>query len=192
MPLALFVLALLHGAAPGTRPAASQEVLHFMADLRGKHVAPAAVTTAAAGRASGVLVGNRFTVHGSFTGLSSPLRDIAKTPDDPGVHLHRGAAGETTHYFFGLRVELQADERSGIFHGTVELTREQRSLLLSERMYLDIHTVRHGPGEVRDQWRPVSAAAAARALATAGGTAPDVRSEACHPPSGHTGGEDGS
>lgn len=189
MRLALFVLALLYGAAPGTHPAAPQEVLHFVADMRGEHVAPAAVTTTAAGRASGVLVGNRFTVHGSFTGLSSALRDIAKTPDDPGIHLHRGAPGETTPYFFGLRVQLQADERSGIFYGTAQLTDEQRALLLSERMYVDVHTVQHGPGEVRDQWRPVSAAGAASALATAGGTAPDVRSEGCHAPSVNTDGE---
>jgi hypothetical protein len=63
----------------------------FVADLRGSHVAPAAVETLASSMARGVLIGNKFTVHGSFTALSSPLRDVAKTPDDPGVHLHQGA-----------------------------------------------------------------------------------------------------
>jgi hypothetical protein len=173
---ALFVLLTAPGLEPGSAP------LEFVAEMRGEHVAPEAVQTGASGRAIGVLVGNRFTVQGSFAGLSSALRDIEKTPDDPGVHLHRGAPGETTTYFFGLRVRLNADERSGIFWGTVELDDEQRALLLSNRMYVDIHTVRHYPGEVRDQWRPLDPAAAARLRAALRHPDPEVASEACHAP----------
>lgn len=180
--VSLVVAAWLSGSLGGTEWSQAPEPLHFVAALAGEHVAPAPVGTAASAQATGVLVGHRFTIHGSFTALSSALRDIAKTPDDPGIHLHRGAAGETTPYFFGLRVRLNADERSGIFWGTAELTDEQRALLLSQRLYVDVHTVQHGPGELRDQWRPVDPGAAARALAAATVGAPIVHSAACHTP----------
>lgn len=156
----------------------------FVADLRGSHVAPAAVDTLASSKATGVLIGNKFTVHGSFTALSSPLRDIAKTPDDPGVHLHQGAVGETSKYFRGLQVKLNADERSGIFFGTVTLTDDQLKALLATQTYLDIHTAKNGPGEARDQWRPVDARGAERLLAalTRSGPASGARHSAatCH------------
>jgi hypothetical protein len=157
------------------------DALVFVADMQGRFVAPAAVVTDAAAKATGVLVGNRFTVHGSFTGLSSPLRDLEKTPEDPGVHLHRGAPGMTTPYFHGLQVKLNADGRSGIFFGVATLTDEQKQSLLAAEAYIDIHTVKFGPGEVRDQWRPVDPAAAA-ALLTAMGTPAAIASAYCHSP----------
>lgn len=164
-----------------TAPAPPQDAapLVFVADLQGKFVAPAAVDSAAASKATGVLAGNQFTVHGSFTGLSSPLRDLEQKPDDPGVHLHRGAPGTTTPYFHGLRVTLNPDGRSGIFHGVATLTDEQRKALLATETYIDIHTVKFGPGEVRDQWRPADKAAAAAMLAKLGAVAP-AESSACH------------
>jgi hypothetical protein len=169
--------------APGHSQGQQQDVLMFVADLRGQHVAPAAVETAAAARATAVLAGNRFTVHGSFSGLSSPLRDIAKTPNDPGVHLHQAAIGETSRYFHGLQVQLNADERSGIFFGTAILNDEQRQALLAGTTYVDIHTVKNGPGEVRDQWRPLDPTAAARTLAALEPTMPQlaaVLAGSCH------------
>lgn len=44
------------------------------------------------------------------------------------------------------------------------LDAEKLKLLLSNHMYVDIHTVKHGPGELRDQWRPLDPAAAARLM----------------------------
>jgi hypothetical protein len=157
----LVVAAASSGAARGQQ---SREALLFVADMRGAFVAQGKVETTATAKATGVLVGNRFTVHGSFIGLSSPLRDIEKLPEDPGIHLHRGAPGETTPYFHGLQVRLNADGRSGIFFGTATLDSSLAELLLSGRTYVDIHTVKFGPGEVRDQWRPVDPAAAAARL----------------------------
>lgn len=181
--LMAFLMIVAASGSGQSQPVAS-DVLMFVADMQGHYVAPAAVQTAASARASGVLVGNRFTVHGSFSGLSSPLRDIAKTPDDPGVHLHRGAPGETSRYFYGLQVKLNADERSGIFFGTATLTDEQRKALLGAQTYVDIHTVKNGPGEVRDQWRPVDSATAARMLAALERGAPAMAklmpAAACH------------
>jgi hypothetical protein len=161
-PLLMAILLVSPIAGVGHSQPATDEPLLFVADLRGRHVAPAAVETAASARATAVLVDDKFTVHGSFAGLSSALRDIEKKPDDPGIHLHRGAPGETSPYFQGLRVRLNADERSGIFYGRATLDAEHLKLLLSNRTYVDIHTVKHGPGEVRDQWRPLDPAAAAR------------------------------
>src|SRR3990170_5015666 len=131
------VLVVIAASTGGTQTA-SESPLIFVADLRGQLVAPAAVETAATAKATGVLVGNRFTVHGSFSGLSSPLRDIQKKPDDPGVHQHRGAPGETTPYFHGLQVRLNADERSGIFYGTATLDADQLKRLPSDQTYVDI------------------------------------------------------
>jgi hypothetical protein len=166
MRSALLALLLIVAATGfGHSQISSGEVLMFVADLRGQLVAPAAVETAATAKATGALVGNRFTVHGSFSGLSSPLRDIIQKPNDPGVHLHRGAVGETSPYFHGLQVMLNADQRSGIFFGTATLSDEQRKALLATQTYVDIHTAKNGPGEVRDQWRPLDPVAAASKLA---------------------------
>src|SRR5688500_3869482 len=142
----LFAAVLLVMSLPAGDSYARQdaEALVFVADLQGRFVAPAAVVTDAASKATGVLVGNQFTVHGSFTGLSSPLRDLEKKPNDPGVHLHRGAPGITTPYFHGLQVRLNADGRSGIFYGVATLTAEQKAALLATEAYLDIHTVKYG------------------------------------------------
>jgi hypothetical protein len=160
---------------------AAGPALTFVADLRGALVAPAAVETAATARATGVLVGNRFTVHGSLSGLSSPLRDLEKKPDDPGVHLHRGAPGETTPYFHGLQVRLDPGGRSGIFFGTAVLDEEQLKRLLANETYVDIHTVKYGPGELRDQWRPLDREAAGRLAASLGVDFPaPLVSSSCH------------
>jgi hypothetical protein len=164
-------VALQPGAAP----------LLFIADLSGKNVAPAPITTRASGKATAVLVGSRFIVHGSFIGLSSPLRDIEKTPDDPGVHLHPGAAGEVTKYFHGLQVRLNDDGRSGIFFGETTLNDEQRRMLVSASLYVDVHTVTNGPGEIRDQWRAADPAAAKELLALLGGHRHSgIHAGACH------------
>jgi len=165
--LTLILLAAMTARADVAQSVSSEPLL-FVAEMAGANVAPAAIETQATAKATGVLVGSRFIIHGSFIALSSPLRDIAKKPDDPGVHLHPGAAGEVTKYLYGLKVRLNADERSGIFFGETTLTDEQRAMLLSARMYIDIHTVKNGPGEVRDQWRAIEAGKAKEMLARMG------------------------
>lgn len=75
--------------------------------------------------------------------------------------------------------------RSGIFFGATTLDAEQRTLLLSNQMYVDIHTVKHGPGEVRAQWRPIDPSKAAEVLADldmrlAAATLPQASTRACH------------
>lgn len=51
-------------ALTGQAQAHGGDPLVFLADMQGQFVAPAAVDTAATARATGVLVGNEFTVHG--------------------------------------------------------------------------------------------------------------------------------
>ena len=179
----LLSVLVLVGATSSGRAQTPEQALMFVADLRGQLVAPARVETTATAKATAVLIGNHFTVHGSFSGLSSPLRDIEKKPDDPGVHLHRGAPGETSPYFHGLQVRLNADERSGIFFGTVILDPDQLKRLLANETYVDIHTVKHGPGEVRDQWRPLDKKAAAQlraAIDKHDASARPLASATCH------------
>lgn len=122
-------------------------------------MAPEPVETGAHGRAAAILDGNTLTVVGGFAGLSSALRDIEDTPEDPGIHIHPGAEGETSSYIYGLAAELGADERSGIFFGTFELSDNEVAMLMEERLYFDIHTEDHDGGEVRDQLRPDAAPA---------------------------------
>jgi hypothetical protein len=85
-----------------------------------------------------------------------------------------------TKSFYGLKVRLNADERSGIFFGETTLTDAQRAMLLSARMCIDIHTVKNGPGELRDQWRAVDSAKAAEVLATLHEIGQPVPAGVCH------------
>ena len=179
--LLIFVLLMAFTSRADVAPQATTEPMLFIADLAGKNVAPAAVTTQASGKATALLVGSRFLVHGSFTALSSALRDIEKTPNDPGVHLHPGAAGQVNKYFHGLQVRLNEDGRSGIFYGETTLNDEQRKMLVSTSLYVDVHTVTNGPGEIRDQWRAADPAKAKELLASLGGHASGAgHAGACH------------
>jgi hypothetical protein len=79
-----------------------------------------------------------------------------------------------------------ADERSGIFYGSAKLDAAHLKLLLSNRTYVDIDTVKHGPGEVRDQWRPLDPTAAAKLRSVIEARPPSDRSRmasgSCHGP----------
>ena len=49
---------------------------------------------------------------------------------------------------------------AGTSHRTLD--EDQLKRLLANETYVDIHTVKHGPGELRDQWRPLDKTAAAQ------------------------------
>lgn len=146
--LAFFTL----GACDGLTTGAEQPQI-FEAVMVGENVAPDPVDTDASAVATAQLSGNTLVVSGSFTELSSALRDIDEDPMDPGIHIHPGAEGETESYIFGLTAALNEDERSGIFSGTFTLTDDQVDELRAGRMYMDIHTEEYPDGEVRDQLR---------------------------------------
>lgn len=131
-----------------------QQPERFEAMLEGRNVAPEPVDTGATGAAVALLSGHTLVVAGSFTGLSSTLRDRDDDPERAGVHVHPGAADETNPYVFSLRTRLADGGRSGVFWGTLRLSDEQVAKLREGRIYLDVHTTRHEDGEIRDQLRP--------------------------------------
>lgn len=158
------------GIASFASPLATTDVHRFEADLRGSNVAPDPVSTDARGRVQALLKGNTLTVVGSFSSLSSELRDLDETPENPGIHIHPGAAGETNSYLFGLAADLNPGRRSGVFYGTFDLNDEQRGRLLRGEIYVDIHTKQFRPGEVRDQLKLTTAKAGTTAgVASNGG-----------------------
>jgi hypothetical protein len=118
--------------------------------------------------------------------VPQPPVDATRSPTIRGYTCTAVPRARRRRAFQGLRVQLGADGRSGIFHGTAILDAEHRVLVLSNRAYVDIHTVKNGPGEVRDQWRPLDAAAAARLmdalLAEHGGRERQVATGSCHAP----------
>lgn len=61
-------------------------------------------------------------------------------------------AGQTNKTpFYRFAVELNEDGLSGTFGGTFTLTDEQVKALLTQSVYVDIHTSRFPDGEVRGQ-----------------------------------------
>ncbi len=150
------LLALLATLLFGIPTTSADQPELFRAVMIGVNVAPEPVSTQASARGTAVLTGRVLTVHGSFHGLSGNLRDLIETPEDPGIHIHPGASGETAPYLYGLAAELAPDGRSGIFHGRFELTAGEVRKLREGRIYLDIHTSRHEDGEVRGQLLPLA------------------------------------
>lgn len=159
----------LTGCGGEDRPTAASEganpprttVLIFQADLQGVDVTPEPVSTEGSGAATAILKEHRLTVHGSFTGLSSPvepgqheepeLADAAEKPEPAGIHLHQGGAGEVGPAVFALEARLGEDGRSGAFVGNFELNEQQIGQLTGGQFYLDIHTADHPEGELRGQ-----------------------------------------
>lgn len=150
------LLALLVTLLLGIPTTSADESDLFRAVMIGANVAPEPVNTQASAKATAVLTGRVLTVHGSFQGLSGNLRDLIETPEDPGIHIHPGASGETAPYLYGLAAELAPDGHSGIFRGRFELAAGEVRKLREGRLYLDIHTSRHEDGEVRGQLLPLT------------------------------------
>ena len=116
--------------------------------LSGAQEVPA-VETAATGTATSTLTGTRLMVAGEFSGLSSPLVEIAGTPG----HVHQAPAGENGDVVFPLTVS-STDGVSGTFSLSKELTPEQLAAYTAGELYLNFHTEMHGGGELRGQLLP--------------------------------------
>lgn len=108
-----------------------------------------AVETAATGTATSTLTGTMLMVAGEFSGLSSPLMEVAGTPG----HVHQAPAGENGDVVFPLTVS-SADGMSGTFSLSTELTPEQLAAYNAGELYLNFHTEMHGGGELRGQLMP--------------------------------------
>ena len=141
--------ALLLGA-----PAVSAQTL--TAALSGDNEVPA-VTTEATGLAFALVYDgadgtdtDTVVVGGSFSGLESDYNAAV------GSHLHGGAAGENGPVRYPLSPTLDADNRGGTFEpqNNTLIVRETFADSLREGLvYVNVHTVDNGSGEIRGQLR---------------------------------------
>lgn len=121
----------------------------YSANLYGSNEVPSIMTTAS-GAIVLDLVEDTLTVSGSFSGLSSAVdENIAG-----GAHLHIGLAGQNGPVELILDTDLDPDGRAGIFpadSNKFTLTATQKELLQARSMYLNLHTLNFGGGELRGQ-----------------------------------------
>ena len=109
------------------------------------------VDTASTGNFSATLNGNRLIVLGNFSNLTSPLLPVGG--EDPvgnpesAVHIHIGDAGENGPIIRNLTV----DEAGGEFSGAFKLSDEQVDTLISDGLYVNLHTQTNPSGELRGQ-----------------------------------------
>lgn len=118
----------------------------FEVTLSGDQQVPP-VTTDATGSATVTLVGDAMTVSGDFSGLSSPVAEIAGTP----AHIHMALPGENGDVIFPLNVSAAEDGMSGIFSLSTTLTPEQIDAFNAGELYINVHTETHQGGELRGQ-----------------------------------------
>jgi hypothetical protein len=114
------------------------------AQLSGANERPIPVTTPATGTADLHLTGNTLSFSIQFADLTGPLN---------GAHIH-GPAGPDESA--GVLVDLDPftgglTGTSGTLSGTVVLTAEQKTALLSGKTYLNFHTQQNPTGEIRGQ-----------------------------------------
>lgn len=101
------------------------------------------------------LIGTRLVIEGAFSDLSGPPRPATDSEYDTGVHVHPGTIRQSLPHILELVVEMEADGRSGTFHGDFDLEPGKIDLLREGQMYVDIHTELHPEGEVRGKLRMV-------------------------------------
>ena len=112
--------------------------------------------TAAMGSFTASLSGNRLVVTGEFSDLTSALMpvggvDPAGDPESP-IHIHIGEAGTNGPILRNLSVEVEDDNPlAGEFEGEFELTDEQVATLVSDGLYVNLHTMNNPSGELRGQ-----------------------------------------
>ncbi|CAN1210922.1 CHRD domain-containing protein [Tumidithrix helvetica PCC 7403] len=132
------------------------ELKKFAAILSGDNVYPNPASTPASGVVGAALNGNRLIVRGGFHSLSSPLRDYATDPVSPpnpnitsAVHIHRGTSSQNGPFQYALQVQLDRDGLGGTVKGEYTLTDEQLQALMSDGLYVDLHTKGFRTGEIR-------------------------------------------
>ena len=121
----------------------------FQVTLSGDNEVPP-VTTDATGSATVTLMGDTMTVNGDFSGLSSPVIEIAGSSG----HIHMGAAGENGDVIFPLNVSADSDKTSGIFSLSTTLSPDQVSAFEAGDLYINFHTQMNQGGEIRGQITP--------------------------------------
>jgi alcohol dehydrogenase (cytochrome c) len=93
-------------------------------------------TITGVGQVRATLTGNRLTLTGSYSGMSSPAT---------GAHLHLAPAGQR-----GLvAAPLELNAGAGEITGTITLTDEQLAALRSRSLYVQVHSEENPQGELR-------------------------------------------
>lgn len=118
----------------------------FEVTLSGDQEVPP-VATDATGSATVSLMGDSLSVNGDFSGLSSPVIEIAGSPG----HIHMAPPGENGDVIYPLNVSVDEDGRSGIFSLTTTLTPEQVDAFNAGELYFNFHTEMYNGGEIRGQ-----------------------------------------
>lgn len=133
----------------------------YSVNLSNSNVVPNAPSTSAMGMAEATLMGDRLKVKGSFSNLSSALRDYATDPLNPpnpkitsAVHIHRGEATENGPFQFALTVKMNDMGMGGKFSGEYTVSSEQLQALADGKLYIDLHTKQNRAGELRGVFRP--------------------------------------
>ena len=134
--------------------AGAQNAQLYQAILSGGNHVPAN-TSRAQGTVDAILDGSELVVSGNFANLESDFNiEIAG-----GAHIHSGIAGQNGGIEAVLTTELDPDNRGGAFteeNNTFELTEEQLGLLRARKLYVNIHSLDLGSGELRGQFLPAS------------------------------------
>lgn len=126
----------------------------FRSHLSGNNQ-PVPVTSKATGEILLELKDSTIIVSGSFQGLSSALNTMIAG----GAHIHLGIAGQNGGVLFPLVVELSPDSTAGTFAAVDNqfvLSQEEVASLLDRKLYINIHSLNFGPGEIRGQIVPES------------------------------------
>ncbi len=110
--------------------------------------------TASTGSFAASLSGNRLTVTGSYSDLTSPLQPVggadgAGNPESA-VHIHMGVLGANGPIFRNLTVADKGDG-TGAFSGTFDLSDEEVETLVTDGLYVNLHTENNPSGELRGQ-----------------------------------------
>lgn len=128
----------------------------YVAILSKNNVVPTMPMTGARATVGAVLVGDRLVVRGSFSNLSSAMRDYATDPVDPpnpnitsAFHIHRGEPTANGPFQYALQVMMDDTGRGGMAMGEYTLTPEQLQALSAGQLYLDLHTTQNRAGELR-------------------------------------------
>ncbi len=140
-----------------------ESMKQYQITLSSQTVVPNAPSTMAMGSAEATLKGDRLTVRGSFSQLSSALRDYAVDPVNPpnpkitsAVHIHRGADTENGPFQFALTVKTNRQTMGGKFSGKYTLSPEQLQALSEGKLYIDLHTQQNRAGELRGAFQAIS------------------------------------
>ncbi len=126
----------------------------FQAFLSGNHQ-PTPVMSAAYGMMTASLVGDSLKLGGDFMDMVTGV----DTSIAGGAHIHQGIAGTNGGVSFVLKPTLSEGLNGGMFEvasNTFILDDDAKEALESRRLYINIHSNRHGSGEIRGQIIPAA------------------------------------